>query len=146
MFVYIYISSRIFENVTLDLLRRTVFFGQKSNSKVAIIKTKSATTAFFFFSSSLPPRSFFFFFHFPSLVWFWSLSGPKSLPFDSFSLKWYMKVYTEERKNLHYKMFIGFIGSSAILRGGNCRVPAWKTKARTAKIQLEDDKCCLTNI
>ena len=35
----------------MDLLRRTVFFGQKSNSKVAIIKTKSATTAFF----SSPP-------------------------------------------------------------------------------------------
>ena len=35
----------------MDLLRGTVFFGQKSNSKVAVIKTKSATTAFF----SSPP-------------------------------------------------------------------------------------------
>ena len=35
----------------MDLLRRTVFFGQKLFSKVAIIKTKSTTIAFF----SSPP-------------------------------------------------------------------------------------------
>ena len=38
-----------------DLLRPTVFFGQK----VAIIKTKSATIVFFFFSSFPSSRSFF---------------------------------------------------------------------------------------
>ena len=44
-----YISSRIFDNIIAKwaFLRRTVFFGQKLLSKVAIIKTKSATIAIF---------------------------------------------------------------------------------------------------
>ena len=71
----------------MDLLCRTVFFRPKTISKVAIIKTKGATIAFF--SSSFPsPRSFFFCFPFPSLIWFWSFSGLRNMPFDAFSLKW----------------------------------------------------------
>ena len=35
-----------------------------------------------------PPRSFLFSSPYPWLVWFWSLSGPKKLPFDAFSLEW----------------------------------------------------------
>ena len=68
----------------MGLLRSTV----SPISKVAIIKTTTATIAFFLFFSFRPPRSFFFSFLFPSLVWFWSLSGPRNLPFDAFSLKW----------------------------------------------------------
>ena len=64
----------------MDLLRRTVFFGQKSNSKVAIIKTKSATTAFF----SSPPLfllalSFFLSFSLVSVIL--ELIGPKKPAF-----------------------------------------------------------------
>ena len=65
--------------------RPPVFFGQIS--KVAIIKTKSATIAVFLFSSFLPPRSLFFSFPFTSLAWFWSLSRPQNLSFDPFLLK-----------------------------------------------------------
>ena len=68
-------SSRIFENVipkwTFSV--QQFFFGQ-SISKVAIIATKSKTIAFF----SSPPfllLALFFSFPFPSLLWFWSLSG-----------------------------------------------------------------------
>jgi len=47
------ISSRIFDNVIAKwtFLRLTVFFQPKTITKVAIIKTKSATIAFF----SSPP-------------------------------------------------------------------------------------------
>ena len=79
------IHSRIFwkrYRRQMDLLCPISFFRPKTISKVAIIKTESATIALF---SSSP---FFFSFPFPSLVWFWSLSGPRNLPFDSFSLKW----------------------------------------------------------
>ena len=62
-------------------------FRPKIISKVAIIKTKSKTIAFFFFSSFPSPRSFFFSFPFPSLVWFWSFSGLRNMPFGAFSLK-----------------------------------------------------------
>ena len=72
----------------MDLLRPTVFFRPKTISNVAITKTNSAIIAFFLFSSFLPPRSFFFFFPFPSLLWFWSLSSPRNLPFHAFSLNW----------------------------------------------------------
>ena len=34
------------------------------------------------------PRSFFFSFPFLSLLWFWSFSGLRNMPFDAFSLKW----------------------------------------------------------
>ena len=57
-----YISSRIFYNIIAKwiFLRRTVFFGQKLFSKVAIIKTKSATPGhcYFLFSSFPCPRYF----------------------------------------------------------------------------------------
>ena len=53
------------------------------------VKLRVQPLLFFFLFFSFPcPRSFFFSFPFPSLVWFWSLSGPKSLPFDAFSFKW----------------------------------------------------------
>ena len=71
----------------MDFFGPTAFFRPKTISKVAIIKTKSATVSFFLFSSFLPPRSFFFSFPFPSLEWFWSWSRTKNLPFDAFSLK-----------------------------------------------------------
>ena len=64
------------------------FFRPKT--KVAIIKTKSATIAFFFFASFPSPHSFFFFllsFCF-SLLWFWSFLGSRNVPFDAFSHKW----------------------------------------------------------
>ena len=65
------------------------FFRPTTISKVAIIKAKSATIAFFSsISSFLPPRSFFFAFPLSLLVWFWSLLGPRNLPFYAFSLKW----------------------------------------------------------
>ena len=41
----------------------------------------------FLFSSFPSPRSFFFSFHLPSLLWYWSFSGLRNLPFDAFSLK-----------------------------------------------------------
>ena len=72
------ISSQIFENVTV--------------SKVANIKTKSAAIAFFSYLPFLPPRYFSFSFFFSSLLCFWSFSGLKSLPFDTFSLKW-LEIY-----------------------------------------------------
>ena len=64
-------------------------FVSSSFQSLAITKTKrlSTTTAFFLFSSFLPPYSFFFSVTFPLLVQFWSLSGPKNLPFDTFLLK-----------------------------------------------------------
>ena len=43
---------------------------------------------FFLFFSFLSSRSFFFSFPFPSLQWFWSFSGLRDVPFDTFSLKW----------------------------------------------------------
>ena len=83
-------SSRIFENVTAKwtFCVQQFFFRPKTISNVAITNTNSAIIAFFLFSSFLPPRSFFFFFPFPSLMWFWSLSSPRNLPFDAFSLNW----------------------------------------------------------
>ena len=38
----------------------------------------------------MQPLLFFFFFSFlfPSLLWFWSFSGLRNMPFDAFSLKW----------------------------------------------------------
>ena len=51
------------------------FFRPKTISKVAIIKTKSATIAFFSSPPFTSPRSFFFSFPFPSLLWFCSFSG-----------------------------------------------------------------------
>ena len=47
----------------MDLLRPTVFFGQKLQSRY-YWKTKNATIAFFLFSSFPSPRSFFFSFSF----------------------------------------------------------------------------------
>ena len=64
------------------------FFLPKSISKVAIIKTKSATIAFFSSPHYPPSRSFFFSFPFPLLLIFFSLSGRKHLPFEGFSLTW----------------------------------------------------------
>ena len=57
----------------MNLFRPTIFLGPTNIPKVAVIKTESATIAF----------SFFHLFY-PSLLWFWSLSGPKTLPFDTF--------------------------------------------------------------
>ena len=70
----------------MDLLRPTIFFSAK-NSKVTIIKTKSATIAFLllllsFFSLFLFPLSFSF------VNWFSELLGLKKPPFDTFALKW----------------------------------------------------------
>ena len=86
----VYISSRIFENVTA----RWTFGVQQFffSAKVANIKTKSAAIAFFSSPPFLPPRYFSFSFPFSSLLCFWSFSGPKSLPFDTFSLKW-LEIY-----------------------------------------------------
>ena len=58
-------------------------FYARKNYATLEINPKSATIAFF----STPRRSLFFSFPFPSLVWFWSLLSPKSLPFATFSLK-----------------------------------------------------------
>ena len=66
----------------MDLLRSIAI------SKVAIIKTKSATIVFFSRLLFLSRRSYFFPFLFPSLQWFWSFSGLKNLPINAFSLKW----------------------------------------------------------
>ena len=53
----------------MDLLRPTVFFGQKLLSKVAILKkNKNATIAFFLFSTFPCPHSLLFCFPFPSLL------------------------------------------------------------------------------
>ena len=72
----------------MDLFASNIFSRPKSISKVAIIKTKNVTVVFFPFSFFPSPRSFFFLFPFPSLLWFWSFSGLRNLPFDAFSLKW----------------------------------------------------------
>ena len=72
----------------MDLLRATIFFRPKIISKVAIMKTKSATTAFFscppflLLALSFSPFSFVFFTEILELI-----SGLKNLPFDAFSLK-----------------------------------------------------------
>ena len=55
---------------------------------VAIINTKSSTIAFFFLFLFSFPSLFLFCFPFPSLLWFWSFSGLRNMPFDAFSLKW----------------------------------------------------------
>ena len=44
----------------MDFVRSAVFFWPKTISKLAIIKTKSATVAFVLFPSFPSPRSFFF--------------------------------------------------------------------------------------
>ena len=65
-------SSQSFENVTAKwtfFVQQLFFFGAKTISKVAIIKTKSACNRCFFpFFSFLPPRSFLFSFPFPMSV------------------------------------------------------------------------------
>ena len=83
-------SSRILKTVPANRpFVSNSFFRPTTISKVAIIKAKSATIAFFSsISSFLPPRSFFFAFPLSLLVWFWSLLGPRNLPFYPFSLKW----------------------------------------------------------
>ena len=63
------------------------FFRPKTISKVAIIKTKSATIIFFLFSSFPSHRSFFFSFPFPALLWLSSFSALRNLHFDASSLK-----------------------------------------------------------
>ena len=65
--------------------RSNSFFRPKTMSKVAFKKTKSAThfSLLLLSSSSL----FLSLLLFPLLAWFWSLSGPKNLPFDAFPLK-----------------------------------------------------------
>ena len=84
-----FISSRIFENVTPNKpFASNSFYRPTTISRGVILKTKNATIAFSLVTSFLPPRSFFSSFPFRLLVWFWSLSGPKSLPFDAFSLQW----------------------------------------------------------
>ena len=63
-----YMFSRIFENVIAKSTSDSVFW-PKTNSKVAIIKTNSATIAFFFLLSSFPsPRPCFFSFPLISIV------------------------------------------------------------------------------
>ena len=83
----------------MDLFHPTVFCRPKTISNVAIIKTKSATVALFLlYSSSLFLCS-------PSLVWFWSWSSPKTLPFDAFSLIWLQISLGWFSKNrLRYKL------------------------------------------
>ena len=80
-------NVEIFENVTAKrtFCVKRFFFRAKTIFKVAIIKTKSAIIAFF----SSPP--FFllalFSFSFPFFSVLLQLIGPKSLPFEAFSLK-----------------------------------------------------------
>ena len=60
----------------MDLSASNSYF--RAISKVAIIKTKSATIAFF----SLPPFLFLtlsFFPPFPSILWFWSFSALRNV-------------------------------------------------------------------
>ena len=78
------LSNRIFENVTAKwtFCVQKFVFGQKL-SPSNHYKAKSVTIAFF----SSPPFFFpalLFSFPFPSLVWFWSQSGPRNLPYDAF--------------------------------------------------------------
>ena len=49
------------------------------------IKMHQCNHCFFLFSFFLPLQSFFLLFPLPSLVWFWSLLGPKRLPIEAFS-------------------------------------------------------------
>ena len=74
----------------MDLSASNSYFRAKTISKVAIIKTKSATIAFF----SLPPFLFLtlsFFPPFPSLLWFWSFSALRNIcpltPFHRMTFK-----------------------------------------------------------
>ena len=95
---------QIFENV----IGKWIFCA----SKVAIMKTKSATIAFYFvFSSFLLPRSFFFSFPFPFLLWFWRLSGPRNLSFEAFSLNWRqmsLDWFSKNRLDIHLYIFITY--------------------------------------
>ena len=78
---YIYISSRIFDNVISKWTFCVRQFSSSQKLWVAILKTKRS----FPYPHSF---SFSFSFPFPSLLWFWSFSGLRNLPFDAFSLKW----------------------------------------------------------
>ena len=64
------------------------FFRPKTIPKVAILKTKSAIIAFFSSPPFLLLALSFSSFPFPSLLWIWSFSGVRNVPFDAFSLKW----------------------------------------------------------
>ena len=87
------------------------FFRPKIISKVPTIKTKCATIVFFsllLLSFSSLPRSFFFSFPFISLLWFWSFSGLKNLPFDAFSLKWLqisLGWFSKNRVDIYWKNY-----------------------------------------
>ena len=82
------------------------FFRPKSITKVAITKTKSAKSIIVFFSFlpfllltlSFSPFLFLF------LLWFWSFSGLRNMPFDAFSLKWLQILlgwFSKNRLNIH---------------------------------------------
>ena len=72
----------------MDLLRPTVFFGQKLLSKVAILKkNKNATIAFFSSPPFLLLTLCFSAFLFLRYCDFEGFSGLRSLTFDAFSLK-----------------------------------------------------------
>ena len=84
--------------MTLNL--RPQFFRPKTISKVAIIKTKSATIAFFFFSSLI---LFLLSFSFVTVI-LEPFLGLRNLPFDAFSLKWLQILvgwFSKNRSDLH---------------------------------------------
>ena len=64
------------------------FFSAKNYLQSSYYKKRVQPLLFFFISSFPSPHSFFLSFPFPSLLWFWSFSGLRNMPFDAFSLKW----------------------------------------------------------
>ena len=108
VFFILYISCRILENVTAKwaCLRPTVLFSFQPNFQSSHFKNQDCSHWFFLLFSFLPPRSFFFSFSFPSLVCFWSLSGPKSLPFWRLFTQISSGWFSKNRLDIYFYYFL----------------------------------------